>query len=98
MKFGEYLRTNAVPEWLDKYLNYDQLKKLIKILEDKHVDGQQSTGIGTSLSVPRPTNAAGMPVDETTQEDFFIFLENEMRKIEEFTKQQVYICYYLLNY
>jgi SPX domain protein involved in polyphosphate accumulation len=92
MKFGEYLRANAVMEWQDKYLNYDRLKNLIKILEEKHVGGQQSTGIGTSLTVPRPTNAAGMPVDQTvqvTQEDFFVFLESEMKKIEEFTRSQV---------
>ena len=91
MKFGEYLTTNAVVEWQDKYLNYDKLKKIIKLLEEKHLGTQQSTGIGTSLSVPRPTNAAGMPVDSVsvTQEDFFSVLESEMRKIEEFTKQMV---------
>ena len=93
MKFGEYLNQNAVPEWSDKYLNYDKLKKLITLLEEKHLNGgNQNTGIGTSLSVPRPTNAAGMPVDQSeqvTQEEFFNFLETEMRKIEDFTKQQV---------
>lgn len=46
----------------------------------------------TSLTIPRPTNAAGMPVDraqEMTQEQFFLFLEQEMRKIEQFTQKQV---------
>jgi hypothetical protein len=45
----------------------------------------------TSLSIPRPTNAAGMPVEGTqmTQEQFYAFLEQEMRKIEQFTKKQV---------
>lgn len=93
MKFGEYLSTNAVPEWRGKYLDYNKLKKLITLLEEKHLNtGNQSTGIGTSLSVPKPTNAAGMPVnlaDQVTQEEFFTYLEGEMRKIEEFTKQQV---------
>jgi preprotein translocase subunit SecE len=43
------------------------------------------------LSIPRPTNAAGMPVEGTqmTQEQFYAFLEQEMRKIEQFTKKQV---------
>jgi uncharacterized protein YfdQ (DUF2303 family) len=44
------------------------------------------------LSVPRPTNAAGMPVvdgQQMSQEQFFSFLEEEMRKIEQFTKKQV---------
>ncbi len=46
---------------------------------------------GTSLSIPRPTNAAGMPVEgsEISQEQFYAFLEQEMRKIELFTKKQV---------
>ena len=90
MKFGEYLRSNAVPEWHDKYLNYDKLKKVIKILEERHVGLPDSTGIGTSLSVPPPTNAAGVPDHESvTQEDFFNLIESEMRKINDFTKQQV---------
>lgn len=42
-----------------------------------------------SLSVPLPTNAAGMPVEQMSQEKFYAFLEQEMRKIEQFTKKQV---------
>lgn len=43
------------------------------------------------MSIPRPTNAAGMPVEgsQITQEQFYAFLEQEMRKIEMFTKKQV---------
>ena len=46
----------------------------------------------TSLTIPRPTNAAGVPVEfgqELTQEQFFRVLEKEMRKIERFTQTQV---------
>ncbi len=92
MKFGEYLRSNATSEWKMQYLDYDKLKKLIKILEDQHIGVQHGSGIGTSLSVPLPTNAAGMPRSlekGITQEEFFTFLESEMRKIESFTKEQV---------
>ena len=49
------------------------------------------------MSVPRPTNAAGMPVEEVgsevTQEQFYAYLEQEMRKIEQFTKKQVHIFF-----
>ncbi len=47
--------------------------------------------LATSLSIPRPTNAAGMPLagKQISQEQFFAFLEQEMRKIEQFTKKQV---------
>jgi hypothetical protein len=60
MKFGEYLRNQKNPEWEDSYLDYDKLKDMIKELETRHV-GVLPTGKGTSLSVARPTNAAGMP-------------------------------------
>ena len=33
MKFGQYLLDNKYAEWADQYLNYDQLKKIIKSLE-----------------------------------------------------------------
>jgi SPX domain protein involved in polyphosphate accumulation len=94
MKFGDYLRTNRLPEWEDHYLDYDALKDLIKRLEELQDNVrtlQSSTGIGTSLSVPLPTNAAAMPMktQQITQEDFFKTLEREMKKIEEFTHRQV---------
>jgi SPX domain protein involved in polyphosphate accumulation len=93
MKFGEYLRTNLLPEWQDKYIDYGRLKGLINRLEEMQLASVQSgTGIGTSLSVPVPTNAAGMPMkqQEVTQEEFFRVLESEMRKIEDFTHTQVF--------
>lgn len=45
-----------------------------------------------------------MPMDDTlSQEQFFLFLEQEMRKIEEFTNKQVYfsikyrrVCFLLI--
>ena len=95
MKFGDYLKAHLCEEWSDNYLNYDKLKKIIKRLEERHINVENVGGIGTSLSVPLPTNAAGMPISagqaDITQEDFFKFLESEMRKIEEFTRAQV--CY-----
>ena len=100
MKFGDYLKAHLCEEWADNYLNYDKLKKIIKRLEEGHINVQNTGGIGTSLSVPLPTNAAGMPISagqaDFTQEDFFKFLESEMRKIEEFTRAQVHIICLLL--
>ena len=93
MKFGEYLRSQKVPEWQYSYLDYDRLKNMIKDLEERHLSLPQDTGKGTSLSIPRQTNAAGMPIEEASsnisQEQFYGFLEQEMRKIEQFTKKQV---------
>jgi hypothetical protein len=51
--------------------------------------------------MPPPTNAAGMPVEriasEISQEKFYGFLEQEMRKIEQFTKKQVIFVYFFMN-
>eukprot|EP01031_Cornospumella_fuschlensis_P036887 gene36887-44750_t len=91
MKFGEYIRDQKVPEWQFYYLDYDNLKEMIKALEAIHLAAPLDTEKVTSLSIPRPTNAAGMPVEgkHITQEEFYAFLEKEMRKIEQFTKEQV---------
>lgn len=63
MKFGAYLFEHLEKGWEDSYIDYNRLKKIIKTLESQHVNQAQSGfGIaGTSLSVPMPTNAAGVP-------------------------------------
>eukprot|EP00596_Hydrurales_sp_CCMP1899_P008312 CAMPEP_0119042730 /NCGR_PEP_ID=MMETSP1177-20130426/16114_1 /TAXON_ID=2985 /ORGANISM="Ochromonas sp, Strain CCMP1899" /LENGTH=664 /DNA_ID=CAMNT_0007009715 /DNA_START=325 /DNA_END=2319 /DNA_ORIENTATION=+ len=66
---------------------------MISDLMEAHVGEAHDTGKGASLSVSRPTNAAGMPLgakeDHVTQEQFFSFIEQEIRKIDMFTKKQV---------
>ena len=92
MKFGQYLQDNKNPDWKNMYLDYDKLREMIKALEQRNVAPIPS-GKGIALTVPLPTNAAGMPIDrsilEMTQEQFYSFLEQEMRKIEQFTKKMV---------
>lgn len=94
MKFGEHLRSQKYEPWSYAYLDYDKLKNMIRELEDQQLlNYQQDMGAkGTSLSIPRPTNAAGVQYQTNiavTQEQFYAFLEHEMRKIEQFTKKQV---------
>ncbi|KAI8646612.1 SPX domain-containing protein [Parasitella parasitica] len=38
MRFSHTLQLNAVPEWIDSYVNYDTLKKLIFQLEKENVE------------------------------------------------------------
>ncbi|KAI8874902.1 SPX-domain-containing protein [Backusella circina FSU 941] len=38
MRFSQTLQLNAVPEWIDNYVNYDTLKKLIFQLERERVE------------------------------------------------------------
>ena len=72
MKFGEYLKEHAVPEWAEMYIQYDTLKGIIRALEEKLVDGETNiadyTSIGSSrevsLTMPSPTDVAGMPQKE----------------------------------
>jgi SPX domain protein involved in polyphosphate accumulation len=93
MKYGEYLKAGKNPDWSNSYLDYDKLKTMISDLMEAHVGEAHDTGKGASLSVSRPTNAAGMPIgakeDHVTQEQFFSFIEQEIRKIDMFTKKQV---------
>lgn len=95
MKFGLYLKENEDEAWSGMYLDYDKLKSMIRQLEEIHIDAvSPKTTKGTSLSVTRPTNAAGVRVsrgsgEQITQEHFFSFLESEMKKIEQFTKKKV---------
>lgn len=100
MKFGDYLQENINQEWSSNYLHYDDLKDLIKQLEDQlaQMNATEYTTKGTSLSIPPQTNARGLPLDRSisnvglkkvTQEDFYKLLEREMNKIEDFTKTQV---------
>ena len=79
------------PEWIHSYLEYDKLKSMIDELIKSHVGTVLDTGKGASLSVARPTNAAGLPENEQkiSQEQFFGFIEQEIRKIDLFTKRMV---------
>ncbi len=37
MKYGEYLNSQKSPDWSEYYLNYDNLKKMIKQMEEVHL-------------------------------------------------------------
>jgi SPX domain protein involved in polyphosphate accumulation/uncharacterized membrane protein YidH (DUF202 family) len=108
MKYGLYLKDSANAEWKDQFLDYDRLKGLIKTLQQKFkLANQDPVGIssgGVSVSVPRPTDAAGQPKAPTridradsmmgaenvdSQEEFYTVLEDEMKKIEQFTIQKL---------
>ena len=88
-QFGQLLKSEMNPEWVDSYLDYDKLKVMIDELVNAHVGIVMDTGKGASLSVARPTNAAGLPENQSTQEQFFSFIEQEIRKIDLFTKRMV---------
>ena len=95
MKFGVYLKEEIDPLFMNQYLDYDLLKKMIKELEEMEFGSLPDDGLNVrSLTLPRPTNSAGQPIRnpqiESNQEMFFTVLEQEMKKIEKFTKKQVH--------
>ena len=51
MKFGEYLSSQKNKEWESNYLDYESLKKLIKILEEKNLETNPSTPMGKGMSL-----------------------------------------------
>ncbi len=103
MKFGEYIQSNKTQEWSAMYIDYERLKDLIKRIHDKYksmmVENPITTAANThtSLSIPLPTNAAGMPMALSRvnegggygQEAFYNLIDTEMKKIENFTKAKV---------
>lgn len=89
MKYGEYLKSQMEEEWAEYYVNYDRLKDLLKSMEANRLAAPDD-GIGTSLSTPLPTTIEGLQLDDiTSQEGFFTLLDQEMKKIEFFTKDRV---------
>ncbi len=46
MKFGEYLKSQKVPDWQQSYLDYDKLKKMISELEESKLFSPDDTGKG----------------------------------------------------
>lgn len=84
LSFYETLSGQITEEWRSYYLEYEQLKDMISILSAQsslksQFDQMDSKG-GTSLTVPLPTNAAGMPVNSEdsglSMESFYVFLES----------------------
>ncbi len=97
MKFASELKRKAEPKWRATYINYNALKDVLKTLASKAayapeictLDGK-SSGV-VSLSIPTPTgkDEPWSAVSLVTEDDFFILLESEISKVEEFTSSQV---------
>jgi len=97
MKFGQYLSSQQYEEWRENYLNYKALKAMIKALAEVETAGMDvdvgRSGYGervTSLStVPNPEAKGRFEGRSITEADFFTELENEMKKVDEFTHKQL---------
>ncbi|KAI8374122.1 SPX domain-containing protein [Radiomyces spectabilis] len=86
MKFSHSLQFNAVPDWIDKYVAYDHLKKLIFQIEKERVES---------------ANYQGDPEKkpETTDENVFLNeLDLQLEKIFDFYTQKEYELYSSLDH
>ena len=75
MKFGEYLKDNKTPEWTNEYMDYDELKSIIKQLEDRSGEAQMvaQSFKQVSLTMSLQTDSRGQPVPERSSSVIFFF-------------------------
>ena len=100
MKFGARLQEQIDPEYADKYLNYDLLKSMILEMEANQCGSLPDDNLKIrSLTLGPPTNSAGQPLKQSNfnQERFFATLEDEMRKIDNFTSKKVIILIMIIR-
>lgn len=84
MKFAKRLEAEAVAEWRPKYLQYKQLKKLIKIVSAQRQAELLAAGLGHPLDLEKQSHAPLSP-DELL---FFERFEAEVRKIDDFYRMR----------
>ncbi|WFD33882.1 low-affinity phosphate transporter [Malassezia cuniculi] len=80
MKFSHSLQLNSVPEWRDKYIDYQHLKKVVYELEREQVAAQDPNS-ETLESESRVLLSNG---DSNTDHVFVPQLDRELRKIVDF--------------
>lgn len=88
MKFGKYLDDKARSEWADEYVDYKKLKDLIK----EAVDEVSTGGAGGISYSPRTTSLSVMRAHsqrDAAEERFFRALDDEVKKVSNFTESHV---------
>ncbi|KAH8553450.1 SPX domain-containing protein [Umbelopsis sp. PMI_123] len=80
MKFSHTLQFNAVPEWTEYYLAYDQLKKLIYQLEKEHVEEMAQN---PNMDPEKATNFSNEDIHRSN-ERFMNALDLQLEKVFDF--------------
>lgn len=95
MKFGRVLDENKEAEWAEYYMEYKQMKKIIKSIAANSNAASTSDALDgktqgvVSLSVPVPTASDKEDKSPFVEEDFFRILELQMKKVNDFTHEVV---------
>ncbi|KAI9342172.1 SPX domain-containing protein [Pilaira anomala] len=87
MRFSNTLQLNAVPEWIDSYVNYDSLKKIIFQLEKEHVE---DLNISTDTEIALEHKIDG-------EKRFIAALDKQLEKVIEFYTHKESELYSMLN-
>ncbi|KAK4512173.1 uncharacterized protein ATC70_013416 [Mucor velutinosus] len=78
MKFSHSLQFNAVPDWIDHYVAYDQLKKLIFQIEKERVDA-----VNNAIDPEKELSS-----DIQNQDKFLTQLDLQLEKVFDFYSQK----------
>ncbi|KAL7311654.1 low-affinity phosphate transporter [Mucor circinelloides] len=78
MKFSHSLQFNAVPDWIDHYVAYDQLKKLIFQIEKERVDS-----VNNAIDPEKEISS-----DIQNQDKFLTQLDLQLEKVFDFYSQK----------
>ncbi|CAO0801933.1 unnamed protein product [Mucor circinelloides] len=78
MKFSHSLQFNAVPDWIDHYVAYDQLKKLIFQIEKERVDA-----VNNAIDPEKEISS-----DIQNQDKFLTQLDLQLEKVFDFYSQK----------
>ncbi|WFD29233.1 low-affinity phosphate transporter [Malassezia sp. CBS 17886] len=82
MKFSHSLQLNSVPEWSDKYINYQNLKKLLYSLE--RVQYTEGDVPSAEQGLENESETLLGPSRSDTDRVFVAHLDKELRKIVDF--------------
>ncbi|KAI8060296.1 SPX domain-containing protein [Gongronella butleri] len=85
MKFAHSLQFNAVPEWIDKYVAYEHLKKIIFQLEKERVDALNRQDKDAELGDEAASQKSSTVADESA---FMTQLDIQLEKVFDFYTQK----------
>ncbi|ORZ15033.1 SPX domain-domain-containing protein [Absidia repens] len=94
MKFSHSLQFNAVPDWMDKYVAYDHLKKIIFQLEKERVDAMNQKEKARQDEGEQATPTTTSHLDENV---FLTQLDLQLEKVFDFYTQKESELYTLLD-